>query len=227
MRSKYIVELESRNVSVIGLPEKRTLAADIEILGKRTTIFTDIRLTPYAEPDIESIRKEAYDKGFNDGFEDCREPCEDCEERKKTEKEAYARGLNDAWTAAKRLVLGVSYGGFDAYKLIRIFSCSSYSDILRTFTVSEAVEKIKAWEEQDKKEREGLRVGTEIIAFDGQKGVIYRIINGMFWYIRADGTTSWDHPENLKRTDRYFPELKEILCKIGGEDGGEQPGTEI
>jgi hypothetical protein len=47
-------------------------------------------LTPYTEPDLEQVRKEAYQKGYETGYKD------GYNEPGKNQQEAYQRGINDA-----------------------------------------------------------------------------------------------------------------------------------
>ena len=59
---KYIIETDGTVDSIDGC-----LGFPIEICGKRTWVKTDMELTPYIEPDLEQVRKEAYAEGFKDG----------------------------------------------------------------------------------------------------------------------------------------------------------------
>lgn len=78
MGKKYIIELEDGEH-----PYKTTINA----FG--TPVLRAAEKIPYTEPDLERIRKEAYDKGFDDGRSKC-SPREYCM------NESYQQGLDDA-----------------------------------------------------------------------------------------------------------------------------------
>ena len=60
-----------------------------------TTEFKAVK--PYIEPDLEQVRKEAYDKGYDDATEEI-----GSDEQAIADK-AYQKGLNDAWSFAEHL----------------------------------------------------------------------------------------------------------------------------
>ena len=65
MKKKYIIALEDRNVWTCGLPAKTLLLSDVSIFGTDlASVNTGIELTPYTEPDMEQVRKDAYDEGY-------------------------------------------------------------------------------------------------------------------------------------------------------------------
>jgi hypothetical protein len=82
MGKKYIVEigrlerLYKASISAKGMPNMTWLSPEVD-------------LTPYTEPDLEQVRKEAYQKGYETGYED------GYNEPGKNQQEAYQRGLAD------------------------------------------------------------------------------------------------------------------------------------
>lgn len=103
---------------------------------------------PYTEPDLEQVKKEAYEKGWKEA--------EDHYE--KGYNDGYDTGLEDAWKVADKI--------FDMPCLRReqIFSkCDSVGvwDILRKYSASEAIEKIRQYEQ--KQEMDGLRQNIQTI----------------------------------------------------------------
>jgi hypothetical protein len=83
MGKKYIVEigrlerLYKVSTSAKGMPNMTWLSPEVD-------------LTPYTEPNLEQVRKEAYQKGYETGYKD------GYNEPGKNQQEAYQRGLNDA-----------------------------------------------------------------------------------------------------------------------------------
>lgn len=69
------------------------------------------------------------------------EPC-----LKKAE-DIYQKGLDDAWACARKIMLNESDGGLPIKELDKIFAKGSYC-ILTDFSASEAIEKIKKYEEK-------------------------------------------------------------------------------
>ena len=83
---------------------------------------------------------------------------EELEDAQKEIDEAYQRGLDDAWEAARKIVCDES---FDSSTLMHIFNRrSSFDGIFGSFSASEAIAKLKAYEE--KKEEDDIKVGDEL-----------------------------------------------------------------
>lgn len=110
-------------------------------------------LTPYIEPDTEQVRKEVYDKCMNeaDGLAyKLYSPKID---------EAYQHGLNDAWDAARKIVLSREDGGLFSYEERKaMFGCGNYM-ALKTFLAPEAIEKIRQYKQEKAEE---IKVGNEV-----------------------------------------------------------------
>ena len=93
-------------------------------------------LTPYTEPDLEQVRKEAYDKSMGDA--------EMLAYKLYSPKidEAYQHGLNEAWDAARKIWQSDIY--------LRIFKVPMRMDCFTKFSASEAIEKIRQYEQEQK-----------------------------------------------------------------------------
>lgn len=91
-----------------------------------------------AESKFSEIRKEAYDKGFEDGKELCPLP-------KVCHNNAYQKGLSDAWEAARKL------WEIDISTLHKIFYKETRMDCYMYYTATEVIEKLKA-NKQEKEE---------------------------------------------------------------------------
>lgn len=99
-------------------------------------------LTPYTEPDLEQVRKEAYEKGY----ETAKHECEDCPKQAYTDAirmEGYQKGLSDAWDVARKIYLDYSDGGYSNNEVFSIFGGMGITEIYQNLSASEAIEKIQ------------------------------------------------------------------------------------
>ena len=152
---------------------------------------------------------------------------------------AYARGLDDAWDAARKICVSEPNGGLSHDELVSIFGTCSFNKISKYNAASEAIAKIRQYEEQKKAEEAELKVGTRVRTtkedFNGVKlfpvgtvGVIdsgklqYKIsANGDYWYYTRDMFEVIDNGEIIvgdEVIDLTFPEPeKAIVIKIYDE----------
>ena len=151
---KYIIELEREEI------------AYKTVNSNGTPMIQLLALAPHTEPDLDAIRKEAYQQGYDNAkhsiIDNLEESTAEAYRRGYEEgmqlsiddaklKEEYRRGLNDAWECVDRI--------FDMPCKLReqIFSkCNTVGvwDILRCYFASEAIEKIRQYEqEKDKQAR--------------------------------------------------------------------------
>lgn len=133
MGKKYIIELlddfpsEFKGIIVFGLtPSNQISAKPIPVED----------LTPYTEPDLERVRKEAYDEGYVSGSK------EDYDE---AYLKGYNQGLADAWEAARKIIRmpeGDLLDLFDVYSSV----CTPVQVMLK-YDASEVIAKIKEYED--------------------------------------------------------------------------------
>lgn len=144
MGIKYIIEVEDKPFELLS-EDGFTSEKLFRVKGFNSLVFDWNglnMLTPYTEPDTEQVRKKAYDKCMNEA--------EDLAYKLYSPKidEAYQRGLNDAWEAARKICLEDDDGGIPASAINDIFSVRNYRNALRDFSVSEAIEKIRQYEQE-------------------------------------------------------------------------------
>jgi len=89
---------------------------------------------------------------------------EELEDAQKEIDEAYQRGLDDAWEAARKIFGYEIDGGIPIDKIGSVFGYSENAtfctaDIIRHNTASEAIDKLKAYEE---KQNDKIEVGDEV-----------------------------------------------------------------
>ena len=93
-------------------------------------------------------------------------------------------------------------------------------DIVKAFSPSEAIAKIKEYEEKQKQTNE-IKVGDEVIdgeVFNNGKGIVTfasPIILCIMWY---DGTTGRRNLTDVKKTGRTFPKISEVLEQLKEEE---------
>lgn len=164
--------------------------------------------------DVDYIADEAYTKGYTDGRKQAKTQAEldVAHDIENVAKENYQKGLDDAWECARRITCLPQDGGISNSGLDAIFEISNIQEIMKNFSVSEAMERIKAYEE----EQNGIRVGDEVKATLGNAIVTY-VTEEIAEYIYWSGKYGGDYLENLERTGRHFGEIETLLEKERGE----------
>jgi len=190
---KYIVELKKN--------ETLYKAATRESDG--TAYVCSAIGTPYTAPDLEQVRKEAYDDGYNAGY------------GRKIDA-SYQEGLSDAWEAARKILCYGKTGG-KLEVLTDVFShADGWWDIINKYTASEAIEKIRQYEQE---QEEQIQVGDEVINRD-KKAVVTEITDRFVRIMYSDGSGYALFSENMTKTGRNFPEIAEVLAKMKETDNG-------
>lgn len=185
--------------------------------------------------DIDYIAEEAYQKGKHDAEQDlARAAYEEAYQKgfEAGQHEAttleYQQGLDDAWEMAKRIVLtktDTKCPYFSAVEL-KIFGCFTYQGVFDTYSASEAIEKVKAHEQQ--KAGAEIKVGDEVcFVFAGGETIEPFIVfsikddNGKKYYEGIQTSDGRWVNGGLKyyKTGRHFPQVAELLkaMKEGAE----------
>lgn len=150
---------------------------------------------------------QAYERGFKAGKEAF------VTDEAKVVNEAYQKGLDDAWEVARKITCmwySEQFDVFNEHEAVNIFGCN---------TASEAIAKIKAYEEQKKAEEECIKIGDEVVGTYGFRGIVVGIDlpSGMASVLNTEYTVPQMHPlDDLKRkTDgRHFPQIAEVLKQL-------------
>jgi len=187
MGKKYIIELEDKPFHKDGdflcrVKGFNSLVFDMTGIGM---------LTPYTEPDLKKVRKEAYKEGREDGIKD---------------------GMCEAWEASKKII------NMPFEERRKIFVECLIQKIHSIYTASEAIEKIRQYEQR----QEEIQVGDEVATDAGNRAsVLYENPDGTQAFVfKSDGTAAWWTKSALHRTGRNFPEVATILEKMRGEQDG-------
>lgn len=160
----------------------------------------------------QELIEQAYNRGYAAGYfkaeNDYHAKTED------DRQSSYELGLNMAWEAVRKII-GYTADALSCENLIKLFGTDDYDIIMQHFSASEAISKIKAYEEK-KQEKDEIKVGDEVIYHD-DKGVVVLVANNGKaisimsadggWMIRADS-------EEVVKTGRTFPEIVEVLKKL-------------
>ena len=209
MGKKYIIELlddcqsEFKGIIAFGLTQEKQIS--VELIPEES-------LTPYTEPDMEKVREDAFKNGYDAA-------CRDIDIKSKTNA-AYQKGLSDAWEAARKIctnwVLPDSV-------LSKIFGMDkTIDDIMKESTASEAIEKIRQYEQAQKEKEEQIQVGDEVNAPFG-KAIVVNIdfFAKKIWLVYADGHGGFEYFKDAPtKTGRHFPEIAEVFAKIKETDNG-------
>jgi hypothetical protein len=130
--------------------------------------------------------------------------------------EAYQAGLNDAWEAAKKIFGYEIDGAIPIADIGNVFGyepCKAFctADILRDFTVQEAIAKLKAYED---KHSDRIEVGDEVKHHFQGYGVVTRIkeVNGKTHYnaVWSNGNTGYYESDDLTKTGKHY-DIQSIL----------------
>ena len=122
----------------------------------------------------------------------------------------YEDGLKEAWEAARTIV--DCKVPFDFWELS---SGQSMLGAFRLYSAKGAIEKIREYEEEQKKAAE-IKIGDEVTDNDGWKGVVTHISSDGEYLLVAlrDGNAIRWKKEDFKKTGRHFPQIAEVLKQM-------------
>lgn len=130
-------------------------------------------------------------------------------------KEAYNKGLNDAWELARKIVLPESEGGMKIDELKNIFKNHRYfdiNDILKRYTPQEALAKLEAYE----KEQNEVKIG-DIIAIDDDRVVVTKVNKcescTTIYGFKENGCCIFYSDKQFKKTGTHI-DIQKILNKL-------------
>ena len=153
-------------------------------------------LTPYTEPDIEQVRKEAYDQGYYIGY-------------RRYLNKSYEDGIKGSWDAARKIICEM-----DDEDRMKIFGGDNL-DYIFALSPTTVIKKLKAYEQEQE-----YRVGDEFEIGDGQTFIVLKMDGKEIdRYIDGDGKTyvMKEKYRVMRKTGRHFPEIAAVLEKMRGE----------
>ena len=128
----------------------------------------------------------------------------------------YNRGLNEAWETAKKIMR------MDIFEKDAIFAeiGKSTRSVIMDMSASEAIAKIKEYEEQQKQDAE-IKVGDEVVMKYGYKGIVITDVpeggNISVWFPNCTHVQMYP-VKDLSKTGRTFPQIAEVFTEMRGEE---------
>lgn len=157
----------------------------------------------------DELEKQAYQRGYEKAYDTAYADAEEIYESGK--RAMYQKGLKDAWEAARKICLEEDDGGIPASAIKDIFNVRNYRYAVKDYSASEAIEKIRQYEQK----QEEIKVGDEVEAMAGNAVVIEVIDGGQtVRYMYPDTITGRNKACNVTRTGRHFPQIAEVLQKM-------------
>ena len=128
---------------------------------------------------------------------------------------AYQRGLDEAWKAARRISVIELNGGLAGKELMKIYGTMDIHKIYDDNTASEAIAKLKAYEEKQKAD-DKIEVGDEVeVTKSGMKFFVTKIYeeDGTVGGLNKDGEVRYWSRSLVKRTGNHFdiPKILEAM----------------
>lgn len=157
---------------------------------------------------------QAYQRGFKAGFESATNGFQKSIEENKDR--FIEQGRNEAWEAARKVACGTLVGGYSYNDLIKVFDTSVYDNIFTRFTATEAIKKLKVWEQKKEQQEDEINVGDEVAYFHDSKVkfIVTKVKNNRISGINATGEFSDKNATCWEKTGRTFPEIAQVLAKM-------------
>lgn len=161
-----------------------------------------------------------YDQGYVDGQKEKLANAM-IHDHEVAEKTAYEQGLNDAWECARKISMPENEGGMSVKALQSIFGKARE---IFNCTASEAIAKIKEYEDKQKQDAE-IKVGYEVYNIDRENKRIVTAIDGnKAIQLCSNGKYTVDNIDTLHWTGREDLRIKKVLEKITLDKMGEVDG---
>jgi len=179
----------------------------------------------YINEHFGELQDTAYQKGLEEGKKQAKVQAhlDVCHDIERVAHGNYQKGLEDAWEAARKIFGYEIDGGIPIDEIGSVFGYSENAtfctaDIFRHNTVSETIEKLKAYEEKQKAD-EKIKVGDEVEwdnDFTGGRFIVTRIFQPRNMKEQCDGIDDDGDVyravliESLVKTGRHF-DIESIL----------------
>ena len=200
-RKKYIVEASDdvKKVIAIGVTRGGAIWTDTTDIENLEELNSD-----YINEHYGSLQDDAYQRGHKEGY------AKGFEEGTFAVSGDYQKGLDDAWEAARRISILESDGGYSWKEMKSIFGTDSASEIYVLHTATEAINKIKAYEEKQKADDE-IKVGDEVIYIE-HKFIVFATETEEHYASLFDvnGRHASASQSKCKKTGRHF-DIPKIL----------------
>jgi hypothetical protein len=191
--SKYVIEIEEKPLCVFDKDTQTFFPRLWRVKGFNSLVLDEEGLSR-----LEELNSDYINENFGD-----------------LQDAAYQRGLEDAWKAARKIVCDE---GIDMNTLCTIFRRGCSDSIIRDYSASEAITKLKAYEEKQKAD-DKVKVGDEVEwdnDFTGDRFIVTRIYQPYGKKEQCDGIDDDGDVyravliESLVKTGRHF-DIQRIL----------------
>ncbi len=185
---KYIIEIEKKPLCVFDKDTQTYFPRLWRVKGFNSLVFDEDGLSR-----LEELNSDYINEHFGD-----------------LQDTAYQRGLDDAWECMKKIAF------LEKPRDMRdFFGCSTLGGVLIDYSASEAIEKLKAYEEKQKAD-DKIKVRDEVIWMEDENVAIVvtsvYTANNMEWCdgVCKDGKVYHILTENARKTGRRF-DIDKIL----------------
>ena len=212
-----------------------------EIPWFSTTKTTISRLTPYTEDSAyahgyteaeskyreirDELEKQAHQRGYEEAYDTAYADAEEIYESGK--RAMYQKGLKDAWDAARKIVLPGDVSGIYLADLEEIFDRSSLQDVIKDYSASECIEKIRQYEQG----KEGRITKGDVVRMKSAPEIEILVTYADKVYFSGIALTEVDDNceigdqytdiviHKVEKTGRHY-EIAEVLAKMKESDNG-------
>ena len=162
--------------------------------------------------EVANCIRNAYDRGYKQGQKDMEQNTMAVLENGKM------IGREDAWECARKIVGDLVEPHFESGYMVDIFRCESAISAMTCNSASEAIAKIKEYEEKQKQDDDEIKVGDEV-TWRGfhDKGVVTRVNEVCCYVMWHDGSSDIRDKDDLNKTGKHIDVLDEILEQLKGE----------
>jgi hypothetical protein len=143
--------------------------------------------------------------------------CEIILAAKETAEQAYQRGLDEAWEAARKIVCRhTTWGGYTQEELKECFKKNYCQDVMEKYSASEALSKIREYEAKKKAEDEAIKVGDEMASLEEPtvNVVVSSVIDAYHFSGFCGSMSGVFLLKDWRKTGRHFPQIAEVLGEI-------------
>ena len=235
--SRYVIEIEEKPLCVFDKDTHTYFPRLWRVKGFNSLVLDEEGLSRLEELNSDYINEHfgelqdaAYQRGLDDGKKafDLLDAERDSEyQRGLSEgneigyKDGVKDGQNEAWEAARKIVCDQK---LDWNTLLYLFNKSNFVGIFGDFSASEAIAKLKAYEEKQKADDE-IKVGDEVISLKANGEVLEDMSPWIVTYetkysyqgFEACGMFHKNSKDSVRKTGRHF-DIEAILREMANED---------
>lgn len=147
---------------------------------------------------LEGLCRDSKEEAYQKGLEEGKKAFDLLESERNSE---YQRGLNEAWEAARKIVCDDS---FDWNTLMRIFDSRSFEVIFGNFSASEAVARLRAYEEN---KDDSIKVGDEVVTrgvIPDNTFLVTKVTESTVYGISNDGSWNFYNKNSVTKTGKHY-----------------------